>query len=91
MFVLVVSTTMLPLLVLGLIAPAMAQDQPPPNATAVEPYWPHYPTSKSADDFMMNNNASAADIDGSSALAQWIVTASNVFRAQFGDCCCKNH
>lgn len=73
---------MLPLLLLAV--PAAAQFTPPANDSAVEPYWPHYPTDRSADDFTMNGNSSAADLAGTSDLAQWIISASNVFRAQFG-------
>lgn len=70
---------------LGLLSSAaLAQDQPPANDSAVEPYWPHYPTNKGPNDFMMWNNASADDLAGTSHLAQWIISASNVFRAQFG-------
>ncbi|TXT15244.1 uncharacterized protein COLE_01437 [Cutaneotrichosporon oleaginosum] len=60
-------------------------DQPSANDSATEPYWPQYPDGTSASDFMMNTNSSDADLRGESRIAQWIVTASNVFRAQFGN------
>jgi hypothetical protein len=35
------------------------------------------------EDYMMNDNASDADLRGESDLARWLIEASNMWRAQF--------
>lgn len=69
-------------------AQTVYNDRPPANDSATEPYWPHYPEGTSSDDFMMLDTSGEADLKGESRIAQWIVTASNVFRAQFGKSTC---
>lgn len=72
------------LLAHGALAQTAFNDQPPANDSATEPYWPQYPDTASAADFMMSATSNDADLRGETRLAQWIVSASNAFRAQFG-------
>lgn len=72
----------------ALAHPAAAQwnDVPPANDSATNPWWPQYPEGTSKDDFMLNNTSGEDDLTGRSRIAQWIVTTSNVWREQFGEC-----
>lgn len=72
------------LLVHQATAQTVYNDHPPANDSATEPYWPWYPEGTSRNDFMMQETSGEADLKGESRIAQWIVSASNVFRAQFG-------
>jgi hypothetical protein len=67
------------------LAQTVFNDQPAANDSATEPYWPPYPPGTSESDFMMSGNSTDVDLRGESRIAQWIVSASNVFRAQFGE------
>lgn len=79
--------TALPLALLAHHATAQTvyNDQPPANDSATEPYWPRYPDGTSESDFTMSETSNDADLRGESRIAQWIVSASNVWRAQFGE------
>lgn len=57
---------------------------PPPNTTATDPWWPQYPDGRSMNDYMLNESAADNDLSGNSDVAQWIIAASNAWRAQFG-------
>lgn len=67
-------------------ARAQWNDVPPSNDSATEPWWPQYPEDASKYDFMMNNTSNDDDLKGNSRIAKWIITTSNIWRAQFGEC-----
>lgn len=66
-------------------ARAQWNDVPPSNDSATNPWWPQYPEGTSKYDFMMNDTSNDEDLKGNSRIAKWIVTTSNVWRAQFGE------
>lgn len=66
-------------------ARAQWNDVPPSNDSATEPWWPQYPEDASKYDFMMNNTSNDDDLKGNSRIAKWIITTSNIWRAQFGE------
>lgn len=78
---------------LAALTQAQWNDVPPSNDSATNPWWPQYPEGTSKDDFMLNDTSNDEDLKGNSRIAKWIVTTSNVWRAQFGEYsaaeCCR--
>jgi len=81
-------SALIPLAAAVLARSAVAQSDsntPPYNASATNPWWPQYPDGRSAADYMLSDNASEADLTGQSDVAKWLIEASNMWRAQFGE------